>query len=178
MLILTTAVIIVGALCVADLLLTFGVIRRLRSHTEMLTGIGTADMSAIGLDTGQSPDAFNAVSTDGEQLSGSVGLLMAGFFSSSCSICPERVPTFVDYVKENHLGRDSVLAVIVGSDSQPPSYLDRLSEVARICLAPVDGELTAAFKVTGYPAFVLLDADGAVRATAFDPAMLPVPVPG
>ena len=38
--ILIAAVVVVGGLCLLDLLLTFGVIRRLREHTSMLTGAG------------------------------------------------------------------------------------------------------------------------------------------
>jgi len=38
MAILSAAIVVVGLLCLADLLLTFGVIRRLREHTEQLTG--------------------------------------------------------------------------------------------------------------------------------------------
>jgi len=38
MAILSAAVVVVGLLCLTDLLLTFGVIRRLREHTEQLAG--------------------------------------------------------------------------------------------------------------------------------------------
>ena len=101
---------------------------------------------------------------------------MAAFFSSSCSVCPERVPAFVDYLRENHVERNGVLAVVLGSPGEPVPYLDRLADVARVCVEPDDGELARAFKVTGYPAFCLLDADGAVLATGYDPAALPAPV--
>ena len=38
MAILGAAIVVMGLLCLIDLLLTFGVIRRLREHTEQLAG--------------------------------------------------------------------------------------------------------------------------------------------
>jgi hypothetical protein len=35
--------------------------------------------------------------------------------------------------------------------------------------------VTGAFKVTGFPAFCLLGADGVLLASSYDPAMLPEP---
>ena len=57
--ILIAAVVVVGCLCLLDLLLTFGVIRRLREHTSMLTAAGedSSRMSACrrGSRRGRSP---------------------------------------------------------------------------------------------------------------------------
>ncbi|HEY6313856.1 MAG TPA: hypothetical protein VIY52_24065 [Streptosporangiaceae bacterium] len=176
MLILSAAVIVVGALCLTDLLLSFGIIRRLREHTTLLSGLRGAEVPVTGLSAGEVPDSFARVSTDGERLAGPAGLRMAAFFSSSCSACPERVPAFVDYLQANQIGRAGVLAVVLGPPGEPVPYLDRLAEVAQVCVEPDDSELAAAFKVIGYPAFCLLDADGAVLATGYDPAALPAPV--
>jgi len=174
--VLTGAVVVVGALCLLDLILTFGVIRRLREHTALLSESRFDGPPVLGLSVGETPDTFTSVTTDGEPLSGPAGFRVTAFFSSSCSICPERVPKFVDYLRENQVGRESVLAVVVGSASEPVPYLDRLAEVARVCTEPNGGSLASAFKVTGYPAFGLLDADGAMLASGYDPAALPTPV--
>jgi hypothetical protein len=66
--------------------------------------------------------------------------------------------------------------VVLGAPGEPVPYLDRLAGVARVCVQPDDGELARAFKVTGYPAFCLLDFGGAVLAASYDPAALPAPV--
>jgi hypothetical protein len=79
----------------------------------------------------------------------------------------------VDYVHANQVGHDGVLAVVAGSDAEPVPYLDRLAEVAQVCVEPDGGDLAMAFKVTGYPAFCLLDADGALLAVSYDPDSLP-----
>lgn len=174
--IVIAAVAVVGGLCCLDLLLTLGVIRRLREHTEMLTAAGVPTRAALGLSVGERPVAFSAVTTDGERVNGAAGRRVAAFFSSWCSVCPERVPPFVDYLSRHQIGRDQVLAIVQGSDSAPPPYLDQITEVAHVCIEPDDGEIAGAFKVTGYPAFFLLDADGAVLVSGYDPAALPEPV--
>ncbi len=173
MAILTAAVVLVGVLCLVDLLMTFGVVRRLREHTELLNKSHGADMPVMDLSAGDIPGSFAAVTVDGEALAGPAGIRVAAFFSSTCSICPERVPAFVDYVRANGIRRDDTIAVILAMTGESVPYADRLAEVARVCVQPPDAELATAFKVTGYPAFCVLDASGAVQASGYDPASLP-----
>jgi hypothetical protein len=173
--ILIAAVIAVGGLCLLDLLLTFGVIRRLREHTDILSNGPGAASSVTSLEPGQSPAAFTAVTTSGELVTGATGLRVAAFFSSSCSACPERVAPFLAYLSRHHMSRDSVLAVVSQDDSAPAPYLGQLAEAAQACAEPENGEIAQAFGVTGFPAFCLLDADGAVLASGYDPAALPEP---
>jgi thiol-disulfide isomerase/thioredoxin len=173
--ILIAAVVAVGALCLLDLLLTFGVIRRLREHTSMLTGARGSEPPAIGLAAGNPPGVFSVVTTTGEEVTGAVGLRVVAFFSSWCSTCPERVPPFVEYLSRHRIGRDSVLAVVAADNSTPAPYLEQLAEVALACVEPTGGEIATAFQVTGFPAFFVLDADGVVAENAYDPATLPEP---
>ncbi len=175
--ILITAVAVVGALCLLDLLLTFGVIRRLKEHTTMLAerGRGMAGPDVIGLAEGESPAAFSATTLGGQLVDDSAALRVVGFFSAKCSICPERVPPLLEYLAAHHVDQASTLAVVVGDEAQPPPYLESLAEFAQICMEQEDGEIGKAFKVSGYPAFCLLSADGAVLASGYDPADLPEP---
>jgi hypothetical protein len=174
--ILIAAVAVVGSLCLLDLLLTFGVIRRLREHTALLTTVAPGEApAAIGLPAGELPAAFSSVTTDGEPVSGTSGLRVVAFFSSRCSFCPERVPPFADYLNAHRIGRDSVLAISVGSGDAPAPYLSGLAQAAQICVEPEGGDICGAFKVGAFPAFVLLDADGAVAVSGHDPAALPGP---
>lgn len=175
--ILIAAVAVVGALCLLDLLLTFGVIRRLKEHSAMLAerGGGMAGPDVIGLAEGESPAAFSATTLDGQLLDNSAPLRVAGFFSTRCSICPERVPPLMEYLAAHHVDRARTLAVVVGDEAQPPPYLESLAEFAQICMEQEDGEIAKAFKVAGYPAFCVLGADGTVLASGYDPAELPEP---
>jgi len=176
MAIVVVAVIIVGVLCLTDLVVSFGIIRRLREHTALLTEQAHADLPVTGLAVGETPAPFAVTTVDEQLKSGPAGLRLVAFFSSSCSICPKRVPAFADYVQANRIRRDDVLAVVLGTADEPVPYLDQLRTVAQMRLEPENGELAQAFKVSGYPAFCLLDADGAVLASGYDPAALPTPV--
>lgn len=174
--VLIAAVAITALLCLVDLLLTFGVIRRLREHTALLSAAHGEDVAVIGLASGQRAEPFTATTTDGALITGPAGLHMVAFFSPRCSICPKRVPAFTEYLRANQVRRDDVL-VVIGESAEPVPYLDELTSVAQVCTEADDGPLGKAFGVAGFPAFCLLDADGAVRATGFDPAELPAPVP-
>lgn len=173
MAVLIAAVVIVGALCLLDLLLTFGVIRRLREHTTLLASAAGSAESVIGLAPGESPGKFAATTNSGEVVNGAAGLEVVAFFSSWCSACPERVPPFLEYVKSNRIGREAVLAVVAQDGATSAPYLDQLATVAQVCIEPHDGVIAKAFQVSGFPAFCLLDADGAVVKSGFNPAALP-----
>jgi hypothetical protein len=177
-LIVIAAVAVVGALCLLDLLLTFGVIRRLREHTAMLAenrGHGLPGPPVVGLAHGELPGTFAAVTLDGQPVDASAALQVVAFFSTACSICPERVPPFLEYLTTRHIDRPSVLAVVVGDEGKPPPYLESLAGFAQICLEQEDGAVAKAFKVAGYPAFCLLGADGTMLASGYDPQTLPEP---
>lgn len=174
--VLIAAVAVVGVLCVLDLMLTLGVIRRLREHTELITRVSVPDVPVIGVVAGDSPSAFSAATIGGSPVGSAAEFRLVAFFSSSCSICPERVPSFARYISDHDVAKQNVLAVVVGPENEPPAYLARLAEVAQVSAEQHDGEIARAFKVVGYPAFCLLDADGAVLAASHDPAMLPEPV--
>jgi hypothetical protein len=167
---------VVGAVCLLDLLLTFGVIRRLREHTELLAGTAVPDVPVIGLTPRQVPAAFETTTTGGVPVHGPAGYQVVSFFSSSCSICPERVAPFLRYLADHHVPAASVLAVVVGPRDEPPPYLERLAGVAQVCTEEHNGVVGKAFKIVGYPAFCVLGPDGAVLAAGYDPAELPEPV--
>ncbi len=174
--VLIAGVVVVGALCVLDLLLTFGVIRRLREHTSLLAAGRGAAEPLVGLAAGESPGGFTAETVSRELVSGPEGLRVVAFFSSWCKACPERVPPFLEYLSRHRIGRESILAVVAADGDTRAPYLDRLAEVTQACLEPAEGEIARAFKVAGFPAFFVLDADGVVTAGGYDPAALPEPV--
>ena len=173
MAILSAAIVVVGLLCLTDLLLTFGVIRRLREHNEQLAHFNGADAPVSDLAVGETPAPFTARSVGGEPLSGPAGLRMVAFFSAGCSACPERVPAFVDYVRANQIARDSVIAVIISSKPEPVSYQEDVAAVAPVHVEPLDAGLADAFKVRGFPTFFLLDGAGSVSAYSHEPTALP-----
>ena len=71
---------------------------------------------------------------------------------------------------------DGVLAV-VATETGAADYIAKLSGAASVCLEPQGGSLGNAFQLKGFPSFFLLNADGVIVASAFDPKTLPEPVP-
>lgn len=173
--ILTAVVVVVGVLCVLDLLLTFGVVRRLREHTALLSDVSVPDSPIMSLVPGETPAPFSAMTTDGVTIDSTAGLRIVAFFSSSCSICPERAPMFVDYLAKYRMPSQQALAVVIGHDEKPAPYLGMLQKVARVCVESHGGPIGKAFQVTGFPAFALLDEHGDVVATDYVPGRLPEP---
>ncbi|MCZ0998437.1 hypothetical protein O1M63_10200 [Streptomyces mirabilis] len=170
---LVTAVVLIAVLCLLNLLLTFGVIRKLRAQADE-----KADRVADGLiiPAGSAVPGFSAVTTAGERITREgLGETMLGFFSPDCRACKERL--LLRGAGAHHGPRDR---------SQRPRRRARhrreareqvaaLSEVAHVVVEPGDGPLGEAFDITGYPVFGLITVDGTLSATAFDPGRLPAP---
>jgi hypothetical protein len=174
---LVGAVVFVGALCLLDLVLTLGVIRRLRAMSASQADDHGLDVSVSTLEPGRPAGPFTAeTTTPGITVSGPAGLRLVAFFSTHCSLCPKRAPSFVSYVRANGLRAEDVLAIVtcVDGDMSGATYLDDVAAVTRVCTEEPDGPVATAFQVTGFPAFCLLEPDGTVRQTTYDPADLPV----
>jgi hypothetical protein len=172
---LACAVVVVGALCLVDLLLTFGVVRRLREHAALLAGIQSSAVPGSGLSDGDKPEPFTATDAEGIAVHGPAGLGVVAFFSTTCPVCPLRAPAFVEYVRAHHPARDPVLAVITGDAGASVPYLADLMKVARVCFEPAGGPVSQGFALKAVPAFFVLDEDGTVLTSHHDPAALPVP---
>lgn len=162
---LTIAVVLVGALCVLDLLLTFGVIRRLREQsrtTNSRPGDGPPVLTApVGTEV-HVPD----VPLEEETL--------VAFLSPSCGACADQLPDLIAEAR----GRERVVAVVFDPEGTGTELVDRLGEVARVLVErSTDDALLRAFRVTGYPAFCLVRA-GVITATTIRVADLPKQLAG
>lgn len=174
---LTAAVVLVGALCVIDLLLSFGIIRRLREQNETLRTMReqrAADEPEIALPAGAKIGAFAATAVSGVQLSDADidGRLLIGFFSPGCEPCKERMPQFIEYATRFD-GR--VLAVAADGIGETADIVARLGEVAEVMVEEDGGPVHQAFGARGYPALLLVDDDRTVRASGWEMSALPVP---
>ena len=165
---LAAAVAIVGALCVLDLVLTLGVIRRLRDHTERLStmvgaGDGPHDPDMM-LPKGSTVDGFSAVTVDGEAVALELidGPTLVGFFSPTCEPCKEHAPQFTEFAAAMPGGRSRVLAVVVGEGAAAEEFAGTLAGAARVVVEPNRGPLSRAFRVDGFPAVGLVDEHGVV----------------
>ncbi|SEF94552.1 hypothetical protein SAMN05444920_1011082 [Nonomuraea solani] len=175
MVFLTVAVIVVGALCLLNLLLTFGVIRRLRAHTERLEilgaqGVRTSELIPV---PGYEVPEVAAATVDGEPVSFAERTLVA-FFAQGCSACEDKLPEFVSHAGAVPGGRDRVLAVVSGEPGRMAATIDALAAVARVVTGPQADPVIAAFGVRAFPTFGVVEG-GTVRAIDNDLARLPEP---
>jgi cytochrome oxidase Cu insertion factor (SCO1/SenC/PrrC family) len=156
---LTAAVMLVGFIGLLNLLLTFGVIRRLREHDTALASRPSMPGPDIMVPAGTEVSDFETQTVDGTPVSNAdfTGHTVVGFFSTTCEPCRDRLPEFVTHAATVPGGRDRVLAVVV-SDSvdADPSVADlfvaQLGPVARVVTEQYDGPIGKAFGVQGYPA--------------------------
>ncbi|QLE75198.1 redoxin domain-containing protein [Streptomyces rectiverticillatus] len=165
--VLIAAVVLVGLLCTLDLILTLGVIKRLRDHTAMLSKM--ADGNAPGrppvIKVGEEVGEFQAVSVDGEVLTRESlsGDTLVAFFSPNCGPCHEMLPKFAEYARMVPGGRKQVLAVVVGTPERAEGQVAELSPVARVVVQGSEPVMTDAFQIMGFPTLLEVTSDGAGR---------------
>lgn len=187
MIYLTAAVIVVGALCVLDLLLTVGVLRRLREHGERLAGLppqsSTESLMAQALKSaGDRIEDFTTTTVDGREVSRArlSGHTLVGFFSTYCEPCRDSVRPFAELVARRAGGWDQALAVVVGEPADAVDFVAGFGEGARVIVereTADPGPVVNAFSVMGYPVYCMVDELGVVLATDMKPERLLAPVP-
>jgi thiol-disulfide isomerase/thioredoxin len=174
-----TAIAVIGSMCCVNLLLTFGVIRRLREQANAVPQPGYAVLPDAEPAVGRSLPALAATCIDGAELTGrtlSTGSAAIGVFSTSCPPCREELPRFLTAL--GHLGQERV-AVVVNDDGADQAALDTFREIAgsacRLVVERPLGAVTGALGVTHFPTMVLLQ-DGVVTANEQYARALRVPV--
>jgi thiol-disulfide isomerase/thioredoxin len=161
------ALVLVGTVATADLLLTVGVVRRLRElGAEAAAARAGGGGGESALPPGTPVGEFAATDVDGRPVT-RPGAGLVGFLSPDCTPCKEQLPAFVRYATE----RPDVLAVVVGAPAEAANTVEALRPVATVVVEPPEGPLQQAFGVVGYPTFVLV-RDG-VMVTA-DHTLQPV----
>jgi hypothetical protein len=169
---LAAAVALFGLLAAVNLLLTIGVVRRLREQTTELAELrARAPMGGdeTSLPVGATVAPFEVATVDAHTVSlASLGERpLVGFFSPSCKPCNERLPGFVQHAGSRPGGRDNVLAVVAGTLEGSVEYVEQLRAVATVVVEPDQGPVQKAFGVTGFPSFLLL-REGEVDVTDYN----------
>ncbi|MEV4242701.1 hypothetical protein AB0J63_04745 [Streptosporangium canum] len=169
---LVAAIVLVGALCAVNLLLTLAVIRRLREHSAQLAADRPARPPLVA--SGTALPEFTAAAPDGTRLSRDffAGPTLVGMFSTTCAACHERLPEFT--ARAESLGPGRALAVVVGDQEDADAFTPALTPVATVVVEPPDGPLSKAFQVSFFPAFYLVDDRAVITAAALTPDELPL----
>ncbi len=172
--ILIAVLVLVGVLLVFDLVLTFGVIKRLRAHSELI-GKALRDRAPAGpvmVHEGDTVADFTSRTIDGAEVSraGITELTLAGFFAVECDTCVDKLPDFVEHARG--YPRERVLAVVQGDRADAAEFVAGLEPVARVVVEPVGGVVSKAFAVRGTPVVSVVGPGGRVVSSGFQPDVL------
>jgi hypothetical protein len=168
---------VIGAGLVLNLVLTLGVIRRLREQGSAADPGTGPDGRLPTLAVGTTVEPFAVTTVDGETVSRDTlePATLVGVFSPDCAACAERLPEFVAMAGEFPGGRRRTLALLVGEEDQTASQRAQLASVARVVVELPGDPLFAALGVRAFPTFALLDGAGRILASELVPSRLPVP---
>jgi thiol-disulfide isomerase/thioredoxin len=176
MVFLVAAVVLVAAMALLNLLLTLGMMRRLREQAELLSTRG----SGSGADDGVMP----AGSTIGEFVTSAVddttvtsGDLSkgaaVGFFSPQCQPCRDRVPEFIAFLESVPADGRQAVAVVIGDRADTAEMVAQLRPVARVVTGEAAEPIVKAFDTKGYPALYRMGDDGLIAASGHGMAVFP-----
>ncbi|MEV1243278.1 hypothetical protein ACIBO2_33410 [Nonomuraea sp. NPDC050022] len=147
---LVAAVVFLALLCLFNLVLNLGVLRRLREHTaelERLAGHAMLMPYDPGVLVGRTlPEA-------------AAGARLVGFFDVGCSTCHERAPQFAE-----EAGKEPALAVITGDGAKVADLVTVVGGVSSVITGDEAGSLAHALGVEAFPTFLRADQEGRVLA--------------
>ena len=158
--------IVVGGLCLLNMLLTFGVLRRLREHSAQL-----AEIPDFSMDDGPGYSAkfigrplsgFSARAIDGtlvssESLTGNAGMIAV--LRIGCGPCHEQLPGFVAWASNTDA---TATALVTGAESDAREMTDRLAKVSVVVAGREADELAEALGINVFPTFLEIDSTGVV----------------
>ncbi|MFI7300861.1 TlpA family protein disulfide reductase [Streptomyces sp. NPDC050121] len=165
--VLIAVVALVGALCTLNLVLTLGVVKRLREHTEML---GAVQGDPVRLEVGQEVGEFDTSTTLGEPLIRDLlsGPALFGFFSPTCEPCRDKLPRFVEYARQEPGGRSSVIATVVGNADAAAEFVTELTQVAHVVVEDSGGAMTTALGIRAFPSVLRAERETDGRLVVVD----------
>ncbi|HEX4814546.1 MAG TPA: redoxin domain-containing protein [Nonomuraea sp.] len=159
-------VLALGVLVLVNLLLTVGIIRKLRTYERDRAAAPDPSRPTTGLRAGTAVPAFAATARDGSEV-GVADLAgrrtLVGFFSSDCEGCTTAAPGFAPAAREAGV---AALAVVTAGHRDPEELLAALGDDVTAVVEQGPGSLTEAFAVSAYPWYFLTGPDGVVVASA------------
>ncbi|MFC0865491.1 hypothetical protein ACFHYQ_24665 [Sphaerimonospora cavernae] len=152
------ALVLLGVLFLANLLLTVAVIRRLREHSELLRQYVRPGMFTKS--PGDPIGEFEAVTTTGEVISSSElpSTVVAAFFAPGCESCEEQIPQLAAYAAGFPPDGPRFWAVVfdTGGTEAVQEKVAALAGAVQVITEPLGGPVARAFGVDAVvPAFVV-----------------------
>ncbi|GAA3201872.1 TlpA disulfide reductase family protein [Nonomuraea helvata] len=171
MTLLVVSVVLVGILCLLNLVLVLALAKRVRDLATLVARVRNNGIARDGfLAVGETVGDFTAQTVDGRQVTRdelTAGALI-GFFSTGCGACRETIPAFVEQARELRDQGQLALAVVARGPEDPTSYVEPLARAAHVVVEGYDGPVGSAFKVSAFPSFCVIGDQARVRAVSND----------
>lgn len=155
---LIAAVVLVGVLCLVDLLLTFAVLRRLREHTAELERLASGPRT-LPFD----PSFLVGRTLPATATRALPGLRLVGLFDADCGSCHEHAPKFAAEARP-----DTSLAIITGTGRQVQNLVDVVGQVSAVVVAEEAAAVAAELGIEAFPMFLQVDAEGRIVRADMD----------
>ena len=168
--IMNVVVVLVAVVAVLNLVLTMGVIRRLREQQGALAALRRHEQRLPSV--GAVVTDFDTVDADGRRLSHRdlTGPALVGFFTPGCEPCRALLPRFVAELADS--GRRGVAVIVTEPGEDDTEYRQSLARVARVVIERPHGTVQRAVGTDVYPTIVALDEHLTVTASGTDEAAL------
>ncbi|MBD0746627.1 hypothetical protein [Streptomyces sp. CBMA152] len=175
--VLTAAVVVLTVLCLLNLTITLGVVRRLREQSAQRPGHDEETPESGRLQPGTEIAEFSVSATDGTVLSraGLEDTTLIGVFSPECPPCVDAVPEFVAYARAMSGGRERALARVLAKGEAGAGMVDQLLDVAAVVKGADADTVMAALAARALPTVYLVDRHGKVLASGSRATRLPLP---
>ncbi len=160
------ALVLVGGLALLNLLLTYGLIRRVREQAAVLNdlagGLAPVPDSEMARPVGSPVPPFATEAVDGAPVDAAWfdRPTLVGFFSPGCRPCAELIPRFTAAAATTR-----ALAVVEPAPVDDGDYRAALAGHATVVAGERARAVVAAFGVSTFPAVCLVDAAGVITAT-------------
>jgi thiol-disulfide isomerase/thioredoxin len=176
---LIAAVVLIGLACAANLMLTFGVIRRLKAAADLGAAAGPGRGMPPLLPVGGQLPAFRTQTVGGGRLDNAAlagARTLIGFFSTQCEPCREHAPDFLRYAAAEKIDPERVVAVVQGTVDQTSEFVGsclRGGADVMVVAEPDGGPVAKSLGAVAFPQFYLVDGDGTLETVELSINLLP-----
>jgi len=172
------AVTLIAAGLILNLILTTGLVRRLRDFSARGEPEPQLRLPvAPGLSPGDAVPEFSTTSVAGHSVSTADlnGVpWVVGFFSSGCRACREHIVDYGDYVASLRSGSTAAIAVVVGTDPGGRDLVETAQHITELLVVEdLGGAVSRSFAVEAFPSFFAVDRSGRVSHADLSARRLP-----
>lgn len=161
--------VLLWVLVLLNILLSWGIIRRMREFDRRIASVATAGLPMMsGLEPGTAAPDFSVGTPAGDTVTRAQllqGETVLAFFSPTCDACVEHLPQVRRYATDTRPADTRLVAVVDGEPAEGRTFIENLEGVASVTFAdPAANPIVRDYQVGAFPSYYVIAADGRVRA--------------